>query len=727
MYNSSNNFDFNRSAWPASSPSWPPGHNPNQTRLNSGPAYGALQSQSLQARTTDAQQSRPPYNSSLTPSYYSTQPAGSFHTQAPHQSSQTHVSQLSPLSPGYLHPQARYESPGDFQTHTQIHGTYDLGHSTQEDRRLSLSFSSSDASRPSTVGHGVQQSQVRADLQQSTPSSHAQRGRLSGNSHLYNTYNTDFANPESCETDIQPHPRNETSTRLNEGRPDTLSTSQLRPTVLPSKRAKKNARNRSNLENNQLPSTAGPTLPTPTLTLAAAKAAETRALVNNFLPKSLLGVPSKSTPELPIMTSDKMMSKTSAELRILSVEHCKGSTVPPALQSYFMCLYDDFDKALAINCINNQVSVDAVQKLWGQKVVRKGPNSWQKFQATAQGKEEYRNQKGVANGRASTSLSALWNTKTQAEKDAFKSQNQSTSLINTTADTDSSLPPSGLSTTTRAKNMSLLGARAAVSDFMIRWQLEANDMAATYRGDFVIIGVSTYLGDEAYQIVRATPRASMWIDNDKKCNPQTHVAAQFQSYVTGTAAGLLNSNKGKVDKRTECREALSNLISTRTKGAAKKWWWKDCEAKLLNLGYFVNLASNSKSQASDLMQESNQLTPAQARDILSDIADNNIQILQIEAFSAQNPKRKRVNPADDSLPANNDNTPPTPNTNTPPGDITAGNIASVNSTDPSDNTGTADRLDNTSLNADVNNIPPISNISGEKDDTSMNVPLTGLT
>lgn len=72
-------------------------------------------------------------------------------------------------------------------------------------------------------------------------------------------------------------------------------------------------------------------------------------------------------------------------------------------------------------------------------------------------------------------------------------------------------------------------------------------MAATYQGDFVIIGVSNYLGNDAYQIVRATPRAQMWIDNDKKCNPQTHIAAQFQSYVTGTATGLLNSNHGKVD------------------------------------------------------------------------------------------------------------------------------------------------------------------------------------
>lgn len=50
---------------------------------------------------------------------------------------------------------------------------------------------------------------------------------------------------------------------------------------------------------------------------------------------------------------------------MLANKHAKKkSSLPVAMHSFFMELYDEFDKALAINCINNQVSVDSVHKLW---------------------------------------------------------------------------------------------------------------------------------------------------------------------------------------------------------------------------------------------------------------------------------------------------------------------------------------------------------------------------
>lgn len=75
-------------------------------------------------------------------------------------------------------------------------------------------------------------------------------------------------------------------------------------------------------------------------------------------------------------------------------------------------------------------------------------------------------------------------------------------------------------------------------------------MAATYEGDFAMIGVSNYLGNDSYQVVRATPRASKWVEHDRTCNPKNHFAANLQAFVTGTKAGLLNSSKTKLDGKS---------------------------------------------------------------------------------------------------------------------------------------------------------------------------------
>lgn len=81
-------------------------------------------------------------------------------------------------------------------------------------------------------------------------------------------------------------------------------------------------------------------------------------------------------------------------------------------------------------------------------------------------------------------------------------------------------------------------------------QAVAVDMAATYHGDFAMIGVSNYLGGDAYQIVRGSPRAMTWVDRGKISNPRQHIAARLQAYVTGTEAGLVNSGQAKVDSKS---------------------------------------------------------------------------------------------------------------------------------------------------------------------------------
>ncbi|KAH9807185.1 hypothetical protein DFH28DRAFT_1152643 [Melampsora americana] len=342
---------------------------------------------------------------------------------------------------------------------------------------------------------------------------------------------------------------------------------------------------------------------TTTSTPTQAPTTTTRAIVNLFLPNSLRGEREclQGTP-LNLPTPEDMMNKSSVDLRIIASKHAKGSTVPAAKQKLFM------------------------------------PS-------------------GVASGEASTFASIKWNEMSKEEQDSYKAENHT---VNTSSNTIDSAPQADTKKepiyhNARAKKNSLASARLAVTNFMINSRfmltilcIEARDIAATYEGDFAIIGVSNYLGNDAYQIARGTPRALKWLDNDRVCNPRKHIAAQLQSYVTGTEAGLLNSSKAKVDDRTKCREALSDLISMRTRRAFEKWPWKGCQEKLAAKGYVIQFAPDSKSQANDIMQESNQLTPTQARDVLADLSDNKITILETEAGPIRNAKRKRNHSPDDT-------------------------------------------------------------------------------
>ncbi|KAH9809799.1 hypothetical protein DFH28DRAFT_904305 [Melampsora americana] len=406
---------------------------------------------------------------------------------------------------------------------------------------------------------------------------------------------------------------------------------------------------------------------TPTSTQTQAPTT-TRAIVNLFLPNSLIGDREplqNSSSNLPL--PEEMMKKSSVELRTLASKHAKGTTVPPSKQSLFTRLYEEFDKVLAINCINSEVSVSAVQKLWGQKGSRKGAHKYQRYTQSEEVRALYKDAAGVASGTASTLASIKWHAKSKTEQDFYKVENQT--VNSATSDNTISSVPHADANDFPTKNKSLASARAAVNKFLIKWQTEANDMAATYSGDFAMIGVSNYLGDDAYQIVRATPRALKWVEHDLICNPKNPIAARLQAFVTGTEAGLLNLSKVKVDERAKCREALSDLISLRTKGTTKKWPWKGCMEKLAAEGYFVQFAPDSKSQASNIMQESNQLTPTQARDVLADLADNKILILETETGPVRKAKRKR--PHGDTPPATSstDQIPPaevTPITNDSP-------------------------------------------------------------
>ncbi|EGF97608.1 uncharacterized protein MELLADRAFT_84831 [Melampsora larici-populina 98AG31] len=406
------------------------------------------------------------------------------------------------------------------------------------------------------------------------------------------------------------------------------------------------------------PTTAPTSTTTPTSTQTPASTS-TRAIVKLFLPNSLRGErDSEKSASINLPTTEDMMNRSSVKLRALASKHAKGSTVPPALTELFMRLHDEFDKVLAINCINNQVAVPAVHKLWGVKASWKGVHKYQRFTQSKEVREMYRNASGVATGEASKSASTRWRGMSQAEQDSYKVENQTINEPANVASSSIDSVPDFESNNTRGKNRSLASARVAVNNFMIKWQIEANNMSATYMGDFVMMGVSNYLGNDAYQVVRATPRALKWVEHNKLCNPQKHVAAQLQAFVTGTEAGLLNLSKLKVNERARCQEALSNLISLKTEGTTNKWLWKGCKEKLAIEGYYVHFAPDSKSQASDIMQDSNKLTPTQARNVLADLEHNRILILETEAEPTRKTKRRRPHhdtpttpPADETPPA----------------------------------------------------------------------------
>ncbi|EGG07134.1 uncharacterized protein MELLADRAFT_86087 [Melampsora larici-populina 98AG31] len=320
-----------------------------------------------------------------------------------------------------------------------------------------------------------------------------------------------------------------------------------------------------------------------------------------------------------------------------------------------MKLHKEIDKVLAINCINNQVSVKAVRKLWGERGVRRGLNSFQQWYKSGEVSAIFKETSGVANGQGSALALSIWNGKSQEEKDSYKVQNQP--VISATTSNSINSAPDAEDGTARTEVVS---------------NVEANNMAATYKGDFVIIGVSNYLGNDSYQVVRATPRALKWVEHNRICNPKNHVAAQLHAFVTGTQAGLLNISQTKLDDRARCRESLSEMIRTKTQGVIKKWTWKGCKEKLLEDGYYVQLALDSKSDISYIMQDSNQLTQTQAHDVLDDILQNKILILETEAGPTR--KRKRAHGSESEPPSTTWEEPPTTPT---PGSNSATNVSTT--------------------------------------------------
>lgn len=151
----------------------------------------------------------------------------------------------------------------------------------------------------------------------------------------------------------------------------------------------------------------------PTLTQASTS---TRAIVNTFLPNSLRGERVSSGLPSALPTPQDMMGKTSVELWMLAKKHAKkSSSLSVAIKEHFMCFYDEFDKVLAINCVNNQVTVALLHKLWylysiakslrglhtdvqyhrGERGLRKGTNSWHRFHQSKEGRMIYRDSKSV--------------------------------------------------------------------------------------------------------------------------------------------------------------------------------------------------------------------------------------------------------------------------------------------------------------------------------------------
>lgn len=142
-----------------------------------------------------------------------------------------------------------------------------------------------------------------------------------------------------------------------------ISTADLRPPESSQRHNKgRNRREAPRLH----PRSEATSVPTLSSTPQVQEPSTTRAIVNSFLPNSLRGESQSSLPST-LPTPDEMMKKSSVQLRMLASKHAKNkkvSSLPHDLQGYFMDLYDEFDKVLAINCINHQVSVASVHQLW---------------------------------------------------------------------------------------------------------------------------------------------------------------------------------------------------------------------------------------------------------------------------------------------------------------------------------------------------------------------------
>lgn len=57
----------------------------------------------------------------------------------------------------------------------------------------------------------------------------------------------------------------------------------------------------------------------------------------------------------------------------------------------------------------------------------------------------------------------------------------------------------------------------------------------------VIIVASTHLGTHGFQFVRETPKAGSFIEAQAEADPAQTVAAKVQSFISGTAVGLVGA------------------------------------------------------------------------------------------------------------------------------------------------------------------------------------------
>lgn len=216
---------------------------------------------------------------------------------------------------------------------------------------------------------------------------------------------------------IHPEVRPNTSSQTAWSQTKSSQTGSFSQTTTPAQIAITSQRNNQGRRCQEVPAGAPQSAPINTnipLTNLTQASTSTRAIVNAFLPNSLRGEGVSTGLPSTLPTPDDMMKKSAVELRMLASKYAKkSSSLPAAMQHHFMRLHDEFDKVLAINCINNQVSVALVHKLWylhfipkslhkcdadvqyhrGEKGLRKGANSWQKFHQSEEARQIYRDSK----------------------------------------------------------------------------------------------------------------------------------------------------------------------------------------------------------------------------------------------------------------------------------------------------------------------------------------------
>ncbi|KAG0146617.1 hypothetical protein CROQUDRAFT_92433 [Cronartium quercuum f. sp. fusiforme G11] len=153
-----------------------------------------------------------------------------------------------------------------------------------------------------------------------------------------------------------------------------------------------------------------------------------------------------------------------------------------------------------------------------------------------------------------------------------------------------------------AKPKSLEGAAKKFSKWLKKTELEVTQIARSTQSHILVIGVSTKLNANSFQMIAGSLLALQFMKTHQQTYVECNFPAEFQSFSTGVevhdlkpAMKLAISNQNR--KQTLACEALANLLNKHLPdGEEKAWPWVNCVAKLADWSLQIAFTKDAKTK-----------------------------------------------------------------------------------------------------------------------------------